>query len=440
MFVTLVLKEIKMHLKSFTFWILFIIIGLNYFTQFDPNNIELPYEPQKEEAQTEKSTFYGMTYETDNEKKIKGVFLQMLSDYGYGKYLQYKIIGNYVKLNEKKKQAILDAMEKIAPGYLDFSQLDMDKINEDYKTIINKAREKGDMDFSKEYTYDIHVMNKKVRFIEEKVESSFKPDISYEKYEEIVRELDRKLGGGTMYGDKYRDSLVSRPKTFDEALKDYNNLVSKDKVTNAFARYFADYMGIIGGFLPIFMSGFILLRDKKNKMNDIVNSRVIPSWVYIGAKYVALCGVIMFCFVIYATHATLIFNRLSVINDVAIDILAFYKYTFFWLLPTVLFTVSLGFLVCAVFNFGVIAIPVQLILWYSSLMPLIGDYGLSKIIIRFNSIFDYDLYMRSLSSITINRIFYIILSLAFLLITIFIWSRRRGGKNDFKEILGFGAL
>jgi hypothetical protein len=256
--------------------------------------------------------------------------------------------------------------------------------------------------------------------------------VSYEEYLNIVRKLDKDLGGNTDYSDKNRKMILNRSMTYEEALQEFNNIINKDKITNAYGRLFSDYMGIAAGFFPIFLSAFILTRDKRSRMYELVYSRSVKSHTYVLAKYTALVIVMFLGYLIAATHATVKFACFASQNNYIIDYFAFYKYTFAWILPTLMFTTAFGMLISIIFGNGIAAVPAQFILWITSLLPLGGNYALTKILIRFNTAGSYNNYIVWKNDIIINRIFYIILSLALVYIASMFLTLKRGG--------GFGLL
>lgn len=381
-------KEFKYVFSNITYYIFIIIIGVFYFTQFAPpsttDNFK-PLEPKVLQKQLNegKHVGYGFKKISDTKKEIREVYLKLNTDYNNGYILKEKILINVqVKLNNKEKQFIKEAMEKIAPNeYLE---------KEDEKLI----------------------------------------KVSYDEYLSIVRALDKNLGGGTYYGDKRRNVVLTEPKTYEDALKEYKELISKDGVFNAGGRYFADYLGITAGFFPVFLAAFILIKDKRSKMQEIICSRSISTYSYILSKYLALCLALFIPYLLYATHATFVFYKLCKYNTYAINIFAFYKFSFYWIAPTILFTVALGMLISVIFSNGIAAIPIQFVLWINSLKELEGNYSFSKFIIRFNTFGDYSSYIKWSKSITFNRVFYLITSIGIVYLTAFIWDKKRGTVGE----------
>lgn len=386
MFLNLLKKEFKYLFKNITFCILIIIIGFFYFSEFSPSGVlkkcSKPKTPEEYKINGMRP-YYGNKNITDRNKEIKQMYIQMCRDYEEGSFTKVRVILNVQeKLNLKEKEYLKKAMEEIAPKeFLD---------SEDSNLI----------------------------------------KVSYDEYLKIVRDLDKKLGGNTYYGDKMRSYLLSEEKTYKEAVNDFQDIIYKDKITNAGARYFSDYMGITAGLFPVFLAAFILIKDRRSRMEELICSRSVSGGVYIISKYAALCLGILLIYILYASHATFVFKSFAKANNYSIDIMAFYKYTLCWILPTILFTVALGMLLSVIFNNGIVAIFAQFILWILSIRTLGGDYGLSKFIIRFNTFGEHSQYIKFQNAICVNRIFYIVVSILLIVITSFIWSKKRGAVGE----------
>ena len=388
MFWNLLKKEFKYIFKDITLYIFIVVVGLFYFTQFSPPKTTEDFKPIPPSELKEKLSSgiykgYGYKDITDPKKEIREVYMNLYRDYEEGYILKERLLLNtQVNLDDNQKQYLKEAMEKIAPE---------EYLNNNDEGLIK---------------------------------------VSYEEYLNIVRDLDKKLGGSTNYSDKKRLIGLSEPKTYEDAVKDYKDLLEKDKVTNAAAREFSDYMGITAGFFPVFLAAFILMKDKRSKMQELICSRNVSSYTYILSKYAALCVALLIPYLLFATHATVIFYNIGKFNNYDISILAFYKFTLWWIAPTIFFTTALGMLISVIFDNGIIAIPVQFILWINSIKTLGGDYSLSKFVIRFNTFGDYSNYIKWSSSIANNRIFYMIVSVVLILITSLIWSKKRGAVGE----------
>lgn len=379
MFIKLVGKEIKYQLKSITFYLFFAVVILFYITQVmqGVKDFKEPVPGQE---------MYGITQAASKEQEIEIIYSFLNRDFNRGSVLKYgSIINKEVQLSENQRSVLKQAIEQISPN---------------------------------------GSSNQKLQI-----------KVSYEEYLNIIRQVDNKLGGSTIYSDKWRNTVLNRPMTFEEAVSNYESILYKDKLTNAFGRNFADYMGITAGLFPIFLSAFLLTRDRRTKVHELIYSRSISSFKYVLSKYIGLCLVIVSCYFILAAYSTIIFSKMAASNNYLIDYYAFFKYTLTWIVPSVMFTVAMGMLISIIFGNGVVAIPVQFLLWMNSMLPLGGDYSFTKMIIRFNALGEYEKYMKWSSAIAANRIVYTIISVVVVLIATWLWSLKRGvGDGNFSKL------
>lgn len=383
MFGALVWKEIKYQLRNMTLYLFMAVVLLFYMTQFLPEvDSGMLQEPQPGLA------MYGSKDVTDQETEMKVVFQDLNQYYDSGFiYKQALIINKTVYLSEKQKQIMKEAMARLG-SYSD-SQ-------------------------GKDFLDNIHIK------------------VSYEEYLDIIRQLDKDLGGSTYYGDTYRSLILRQPMTYEDALKEYEDIKTKDKITNAYGRIFADYMGITAGLFPVFVAAFVLTRDKRSRMQELIYGRTISSIKYATSKYVALLACMIPIYLALAAHAT--YRVLWIANQEGFtaDPLGIFRYTLLWIIPTLMFTTAIGMLVSALSGSGVAAVLLQFVLWFVSISSLKGRYELYRSVIRFNTIGDYNSYIKWLPQITANRVFYTLLSLALLLAASWILSRRREAVNGFK--------
>jgi hypothetical protein len=323
---------------------------------------------------------YGTKTITDHTEEMKLVYTRLYNDMKMGRMFKTLFfITKYMKLSTEQKGKIEAALKAIAPsGY-----------NNGFTQIA----------------------------------------VSYEKYLKIIRTIDKKLGGGTQYGDMFRPALLQKPKTYEETLADYRKILDKDRFTNAYARYFADYMGITAGFFPIFITAFILTRDRRSRMHELVYSRGASSLTYAASKFAAAASAITLCYIPVTLHATWVYYRLAEFNGYPSDNLAFFKYLLVWIVPTIMFVTACGMLLSVLFGNGIAAIPLQFLAWMVSMLPLSGDYSLYKSVIRFNEAGLTDEYQSWLPHILLNRGFFIFVSFVLLILVSIVLSWKRGAVD-----------
>ena len=257
-------------------------------------------------------------------------------------------------------------------------------------------------------------------------EFPIKEELTYERFKEFMAEMVEMIGPGCVYSDLSR--FGTEEMTFEEAKEEYSELVEDDRVSNAFARLFSDYIGIMLAIFPVFVVTAHSLRDRKAKMQELIFSRKASSAVIIGARYLALTTMMFIPVLIIALVSTTEIMIAANSLGLSIDYFAFIKYSFVWLLPTLLATASVGYLIAELTQ-SAVGIVVQGVLWFLnlSMMPLVGGYGFS-LILRHNTLGGYNIYHSGISEIVINRCFYIMLAFGLMVITVIIYGQKRRGK------------
>lgn len=253
-----------------------------------------------------------------------------------------------------------------------------------------------------------------------------------EKVKAIAADLDKKLGGWTEY---MRDGItfIENIDTYEQAMEhyqvqeaEYSSRLAEGQVYPGMARLFCDYVGLTAGVFPVFLAAFALSRDRSSRMLELIASRRIRAFTYVGARFLA-----------YAVMVSLIYMLLSVFaawqTATALDgasafgeaLPVFLAYGAGWLLPTIWATTAFGMLVYTVFGSGIAAVPLQFAWFVVSALPLMGDYRAYKLLIRFNTAAQSEAYRHYAGEIVANRIIMSVLALAMAAAASFLWERRR---------------
>jgi hypothetical protein len=255
------------------------------------------------------------------------------------------------------------------------------------------------------------------------------PDITWERFSELMKQADKLLGGGSDYSVTWISHRFGTvPVSYEEALADYGLTVSHDKMTGAYARLFSDYMGIILGLLPVFPAVFLCLRDRKN-ISPMLHTRRISSARFILTRFFALATatilpVLLMGMIMTGIHAA----DYGLIN---IDVLAYFKYTFFWIFPTAIAAIGVGLLFTTLTNTPV-AIAVQLIWWFADAMSGSGAfsfYGVRplQLIPRHNGLGKTGAYIDYLPNLIQNRILVTLIAVLLVAVTVCVFSAKRRG-------------
>lgn len=407
----LFLKECRKTLFSLTFLIYIIALIAFYITQFSPDSKDKLSPP----AQGLED--YGTVAEEVPEILMPAAAEGLLTEYLRGYYTAYPIgFCKKVKLSEKKKTQMAEIITEITG--ITKQELDsFSDFDEGGMTMMPDGNG-GYMPVVKETTLpDINISD----------------NMSYKHFRELMRKADKIIGGGSEYSDNNIISKFSRiPRTYDDALKDYNDVIEKDRITGAYARLFCDYMGIIVSILPVFAAASLTNFDRKSRMEQLIYSRKISSSKLVFTRFSALVTILFIPIIILSFTAS--FSIMKLYPDSNTDFFAVPKMAVFWLLPNILFSSALGMIFTETFSL-LIAVFVQGVLWFGSVMSnmeLTGNISRFTLVCRHNSLYDRNSFIECYNKFIFNRISYTLISLLIIILTSWIYSMKR--KGDFNVI------
>ncbi len=264
--------------------------------------------------------------------------------------------------------------------------------------------------------------------------------IDYNTFKKKIEIVDDMLGGGSSYspGNLYR--LGYKQATPEDYIKEYRSLIDDDQITNAYARLYCDYMGIEIALFAVFVPVAFLLRDRRAKMNELIYPRKVSSVKLIGTRYLSVVSMI-FIPILIISFVPLI--RLAIFaseNGLSIDYLAFIKYSFAWLLPTLLATVSVGFFFTILTD-----TPVGILIQFGwafftvfmsndGLTALAGENKMA-LVVRFNMVGGFAEVQSQIGALMINRLGYSVFALILLILSIVLYEMKRKGKLDVRSKL-----
>ena len=268
-------------------------------------------------------------------------------------------------------------------------------------------------------------------------------NMTYERFKVIMEDVDDILGGGSDYavdGLIYKFSRV--PMTYEDAVEDYNSIFTDDRVTNAYARLFSDYAGIVLAILPVFVAAALTAADRRGRMSELVYSRRSSSLRIVSTRFIALVTTMfipVFLFMVIAFIQILV--RYS---GADIDMTAMFTLPTFWLLPNIMAATATGMLITEILSAGA-AILVQFVWWFMGLMAggtvgLSGRIGKYTFICRHNALGKRNEFMMCWGNFVFDRIFYMVLSIAAVLLTVCIYELKRGGSFNGIRLFGKGSI
>lgn len=385
----LFLKEIKKVVFSLTFLLYFAAVLAMYFTQFVPDCEMVIIKPQPGRES------YGTTVKETPEIIMPKAINALVTEYLCGSFEAYPF-GFYkeVKLNEKKKakmQEIICELTGLTGEELDaFTDFDQEAV-----------------------------------FFEIKISD----DLTYERFRELMGQADAVIGGGSRYSD---DNIVRNfsvvPRTYEDALEEYNEIFEKDQITGAYARLFCDYLGIVVAILPVFVAAAFVAFDRRSRMEQLIYTRKISSAKLIGLRYLALCVTMMIPVVLAAVFAQM--HIASLYSGYEMNHWILFGYALVWLMPNIMTAAAVGMLLTELAS-PLLAIFVQGAWWIleiSSQNGLVGIIGNFTLVIRHNTIGKRALFLAERNVFIRNRIFYTLLPILMVLLTIMIYEKKRRGS------------
>ncbi|MDE5752930.1 MAG: ABC transporter permease, partial [Oscillospiraceae bacterium] len=323
----LFLKECRKILFSLTFLIYVIAVLGFYFTQFHVESEEKIFPP----AQGLED--YGTVAKEVPEILMPAAAESLVIEYCRGYYVAYPV-GFYkqVKLSEKKQTALAEIITEITG----ISKQALDNFSDfDEGGTIMQSDENGG------YTAVYH---------EPTIPEIHIPEtLTYEQFRERMQEADRIIGGGSKYSDDEIVENFSRvPRTYEDAMADYNAILEKDHITSAYARLFCDYMGIIVAVLPVFVAAALANTDRKSRMEQLIYARNISSVRLLFTRYTALIVMLLIPVMILSITATCSIVKLY--PQGTTDFLAIPGMSLCWLVPNILFSSALGMLLTEILS------------------------------------------------------------------------------------------
>lgn len=253
--------------------------------------------------------------------------------------------------------------------------------------------------------------------------------IEYDYFKSLMVEVDGLIGGNSFYEYNNLSDLGVRQMTYEERLLQYEELVYKDKITNAYARYSADYIGIVLAIFPVFVATSFILRDKRAHMEEIIYYRNISSLTITFIRYIALTIMMFIPVLLLSIFPTFQFINFSSISNIEIDVFAYIKVYSLWLLPTLMISCAIGVFFTELTK-SPIAIIIQFIWWFIDInygVSIIeGGYG-KRLAIRHNMVGNLNIYKENFKILAVNRLFYISLALVIVLLSSYVLELKRRG-------------
>lgn len=223
----------------------------------------------------------------------------------------------------------------------------------------------------------------------------------------------------------------SKLASFEETKLYVDNELKKEAYSAYFSRRFANLFGTICILYILMIFPFIFENDFKNNMWDLLHSKAIkPAKYVLGKTLGSLLSVSMVIIIITGIFSVWLQIKGSSFI-IPINFLDIWKYTAWWIFPSIFYATFLLVSLSISFRTGIAAIPIYIIYFLWSSMPSrLNDGSMYLpvnpffIYVRYQELFFEDANLNRIAAISINRI--VITSLTFVLIFLSIkaWQRR----------------
>lgn len=400
--------ECKKLLRSVIYYIFIFMIILTFLTQFrhDLYLFGAKYRPAASGSEEY------MCAGDDPDKIMPAATKSLLMDYMNNQYTTYPWgFGKRVHTNDGESHKIALILEKI-------TGIDAAELEKEQKKYADEFSDGYSyLEFPGLFNYEIN------------------PELSFDDFCTLMYEVDDILGGGSSYSEEnlfYDFGL--EPMAYEDIMKEFDDFEYKDRITNGYARLHCDYYSIFLILFTVFVTALFMTADRRSHMEQLIDSRRISSLKLVMTRFAALSFMMFLPLMFMALWAHLLVIKFY--PGYELDHFAMYKYTFVWLLPSVLAGTGIAMLLTELFS-GVAAVLIQSALWYIMTMmgSLSGSIGRFDLVIRHNTNMERQYFMDQLDVFIFNRCFYTVFSVVCVLIAAFVFDLKREGRfNGFRVL------
>ena len=375
---------------------------------------------------------YGTKSEENPEKIMCGGTDKLIIEYLNNSYATYPV--SYYKeviLDEEEQEKILEIIQEITG----LNEEQISNLPDDYFPRVNGNIIHMESGAETEMDIAADIGEADVAAEAKDYTKHFISQVTYDRFKELMAEASDIIGPGSNYT---RDNLLlyygQVEMDYEEAVDEYHTTIYDDKVTTAFARLFCDYLSRTLGLYPVFLAVAMWMRDRRCRMQELINVKAIGTAKLIIVRYLALLAAVLIPVFLLSLESLVPLVEFSVETGIEIDLFAFAKYILWWLLPTSMIVLALGMFL-TILTRTPVAVIVQLVWWFmdSSFTELSGDTGLFTLMIRHNLLNGSELIRQDLGIIWMNRGIMAGVAVLLVLLSIVIYDMKRGGKLEQKN-------
>ncbi|KDP66480.1 hypothetical protein, partial [Staphylococcus epidermidis] len=248
---------------------------------------------------------------------------------------------------------------------------------------------------------------------------------NFHQFKNYSNSVSHVVGWGSQYSKNNISLFGIKNMSKSKYVKEKNIIKNKEYYYGAYSRYFSDIMGVVLGILPFFLGAQMILQDKKSNAIKTIHSKSISSYQLISTR---VFTILVLAYLPVLLVSIYFVTCLSMIHQISMfSLFIFYKILILWTLPTLIFTIAMGFFVTIILN-SYLGVMIQIVIWFINLnigsRAIEGCYG-SLLIPRHNTLFNAVFFYNHFNQILANRFTYFGLGLLLILLSTYIFDLKR---------------
>ncbi|MEK5332832.1 hypothetical protein [Lysinibacillus sp. FSL W8-0992] len=393
-------KEFFISLKSLTYWLVVVFIGVFIFSQLGTDLTSFK-EPQPNEDN------YGVGVTNDKISIQKQTMGNLFYQYDVGQYNTYPLGFLKVVTPSNSDQKEIGKIIEKATG------ISLEEISE-ISEKENKSANEFQMYAHQDFDY-----------------FPIAQDYSFQQFQEDMKKVVKIIGHGSDFEEaKYKASAI-KSLSYEEAHENFEMILKRDKVSGAYARLVCDYLGIILALVPVFLAATVILRDKRAQSQLVIYTKAISSVKLQTMRFLSTVVLIFIPVLLFSIMPALQANLIAQKFNQSGDIWLFYQYILGWTLPSIIAVVGISFLITTLFG-GITSVMVQVAIWFISISVgstnIVGKVGFN-LIPRFNNVGSTVIFEGIYQELVVNRILWACIGILCFFVSVIVYDyKRKGGK------------
>lgn len=395
-------KEFSIGLKSLTYWLVVLFMGVFIFSQLGTDLISIK-EPQPNED------YYGVGATDDKISIQKQTIGNLFQQHSIGQYKTYPFGFLKVVTPSNYDQKEIGKIIEKATG----------KSLEELSEISDKENESVD-EFQMYTNQDFDYF-------------PIAQDYAYQQFQKDMKKVAEIIGKGSDFEEAMYKASAIKSLSYEEAHKNFEMILKRDQVSGAYARLVCDYLGIILALVPVFLAATVVLRDKRAKSQLVIYTKALSSVKLQTMRFLSTVVLVLIPVLLFSIMPALQANLIAQKFNQAGDTWLFYQYILGWTLPSIIAVVGISFLITTLFG-GIASVVAQVAIWFFSISAgspnIVGKVGFN-LIPRFNHVGSTVIFEGIFQELVVNRILWASIGILCFLVSVIVYDYKRKGGTIF---------